>query len=60
MSEGDFEVLPRGTIEELRVLREFVTDISKAVNASDCDQEIKSMIAKINLWYVGHIDRYPL
>ena len=60
MSEGDFEVLPRGTIEEIRVLREFVTNISKAVNSSDCDQEIKSMIAKINLWYVGHIDRYPL
>ena len=28
MSEGDFEVLPRGTIEEIRVLREFVTNIS--------------------------------
>ena len=60
MSEADFEVMPRGTTEELRVLREFVQNISKAVNASDCEPEIKNMIAKINLWYVGHIDRFPL
>lgn len=60
MAEADFEVMPRGTTEELRVLREFVQNISKAVNASECPPEVKSMIAKINLWYVGHIDRFPL
>ena len=60
MSNGDFEVLPRGTIEELRVLRDFVKQISSTVNASDCGEEIKSMIAKINLWYVDHVDRFPL
>jgi len=60
MAEGDFEVMPRGTMEELRVLREFVKEISKTVNASDCGDELKSMIAKINLWYVSHIDRFPL
>jgi len=60
MAEGDFEVMPRGTTEELRVLREFVQNISKVVNASDCGDELKSMITKINLWYVSHIDRFPL
>ena len=60
MSNGDFEVLPRGTIEELRVLREFVKEISHEVNATDCGSELKRMISKINLWYVGHIDRFPL
>jgi hypothetical protein len=60
MAEGDFEVHPLGTTEELRVLREFVKEISREVNAADCGSELKSMIAKINRWYVGHIDRFPL
>lgn len=58
MSNGDFEVHPRGTSEELRVVRQFVKEISDTVNASDCGDELKTMVAKINIWYVGHIDRY--
>jgi len=57
-SYGDFEVHPVGTSEELRVLREFVKNISHAVNTSDCGDELKGMVSKINLWYVGHIDRH--
>lgn len=60
MSEGNFEVHPVGTVEELRVLREFVKDISRAVNASDCGDELKGMVSKINLWYVAHIDRHTV
>jgi hypothetical protein len=47
MAEGDFEVHPLGTTEELRVLREFVKEISREVNAADCGSELKSMIAMV-------------
>jgi len=60
MSNGDFEVLPRGTIEELRVLRSFVKDITKLSYSHDLTpQSMQAKINEVNLWYAGHIERYP-
>lgn len=58
MSNSDFEVHPLGTSEELKTVRQFVIDVSDAVNASNCGEDLKQMVAKINLWYAGHVDRY--
>jgi uncharacterized protein involved in type VI secretion and phage assembly len=60
MSNGDFEVLPRGSIEELRVLREFVHKLTSLSQSHDLTpQSMLAQIEKINLWYAGHNDRYP-
>lgn len=61
MSEGDFEVLPRGTIEELRVLRAFVKDITSLEHQSDniTPKALSECIQKINYWYASHIVKYP-
>lgn len=61
MSDGDFEVLPRGTIAELRMLRTFVqklTHLDKTFGI-DTPQAIRSEIASINLFYADHNQRYP-
>jgi hypothetical protein len=59
MSTNDFEVHPRGTSEELRVVRQFVKEISDQVNAGTSRDELKYIVAQMNLWYVGHNERYP-
>ena len=59
MSTDDFEVHPRGTSEELRVVRQFVKEISDQVNAGTSRDELKYIVAQMNLWYVGHNERYP-
>lgn len=60
MSNGDFEVHPRGTSDELRAVREFVKEISELSQryGINVPQPMTQSIAKINLWYLGHIDRY--
>lgn len=59
MSNNDFEVHPRGTMEELKVLRQFVKDISNTIIVTDCGDSLKTAVAKINIWYTGHNERYP-
>jgi hypothetical protein len=59
MSTNDFEVHPRGTSEELSVLRQFVKEIIHEVDNKDCSGEFIDIVAKISLWYVGHNERYP-
>lgn len=60
MSNGDFEVLPRGSIEELHVLREFVHKLTALSQSPDLTpQSMLAQIEKINLWYAGHNERYP-
>lgn len=60
MSNGDFEVLPRGTMEELRVLREFVHKLTALSQTHDLTpQSMLVEINRINLWYAGHNERYP-
>ena len=56
---GDFEVHPRGTTNELRVVRQFVKELSEAVNKND-NNLVRELTAKINLWYAGHVQSHPL
>ena len=63
MSEGNFEVMPIGTMEEVRVLRQFVNkleDISS--NETDVHNfviEVTREIGKIRSFYNIHIEKYP-
>lgn len=61
MSNGDFEVMPRGTMEEVRVLRAFVKDLVELDRryGINTPQAIREEIAKVNNFYVGHTERYP-
>jgi hypothetical protein len=62
MSNGDFEVMPRGTMDELRELRQFVKNVTRAYNSYDniTPGDVAVEIEKINAWYASHIERYPV
>ena len=61
MSNGDFEVLPRGTIAELQVLRQFANQMISynSIHDMPTPHEMRELINKLQLWYVGHNEKYP-
>ena len=62
MSNGDFEVLTRGTIEELRTLRTFANEMI-ALNRDkevSLPSEVRTKIGLLEIFYAAHIERYPL
>lgn len=62
MSNGDFEVVPRGTIEELKVLREFAKQMSayNSIHDMPTPHEMRYLINTLELWYTGHNEKYPV
>lgn len=64
MSNGDFEVLPRGTIEELRVLRKFANDMidtSKTTkNPVEKWENMTVHIRQLEKFYTSHVETYPV
>ena len=64
MSNGDFEVMPRGTTEELRVLRQFsndMIDISRTMeNPVEKREKMTSMIRQLEKFYAYHTEKYVL
>ena len=62
MSEGDFEVMPRGTMEELRVLRRFVNEIIALSSIHDMPvpHEMRAKINQVSRFYNEHVETYPL
>ena len=63
MSNDDFEVLPRGTIEELRVLRQFVRDVDGITALSKSENlrnDLKIIIDELYLRYKSRIDESPV
>ena len=61
MSNGDFEVMPRGTMTELATLREFAKQMISynSIHDMPTPHEMRQLINKLQLWYAGHNDRYP-
>ena len=61
MSEGDFEVMPRGTMEEVKALRAFAKTIIDLDGkyGINTPQVIREEIHKIHRFYVNHVERYP-
>lgn len=61
MSEGDFEVMPRGTMEELRVLRNFANQMLalNSIHDMPVPHEMQTEINKIGRFYNRHVEIYP-
>ena len=62
MSEGDFEVMPRGTMEELRVLRKFVNEMIAltAIHDMPVPYEMRAKINEVSRFYNMHVETYPV
>lgn len=63
MLEDNFEVLPKGTTEELRVLREFTHNVDAILSLSESkniELDIRELFKNLNTWYKGHNEEYPL
>ena len=61
MSEGDFEVLNRGTIEELQTLRRFAREMISLSKIHDMPlpHEVRTKIGVLEIFYALHIEKYP-
>ncbi len=62
MSEGDFEVLPRGTTEELKVLRQFARRMIalNSIHDMPVPHEMRTKINEISRFYDHHVETYPV
>jgi len=62
MSEGDFEVLNRGTIEELQTLRRFAREMISLSKIHDMPlpHEVRTKIGLLEIFYALHIEKYPV
>ena len=62
MSEGNFEVMPIGTMEEVREMRKFVNELieldrSYGINTP---QAIRNKIDDVRKFYLYHTQKYPV
>ena len=62
MSNGDFEVLPVGTTEELRVLRQFARRMIalNSIHDMPVPHEMRTKINEIDRFYQSHVETYPV
>jgi hypothetical protein len=62
MSEGDFEVLNRGTIEELQTLRKFAREVIAMSKIHDMPMphELRTKIGLLEIFYAAHVEKYPV
>lgn len=61
MSNGDFEVMPRGTMEELKALRSFVKDLSEMTRAlNGIPDDVKVKVSEIERFYYYHNEKYSM
>ncbi len=58
---GDFEVLNRGTIEELQTLRKFAREMISLSKIHDMPlpHEVRTKIGVLEIFYALHIEKYP-
>jgi hypothetical protein len=61
-SNGDFEVMPRGTMEEIRILRQLSRDLLELDRkyGINTPQAIRSKINEIGMRYLEHVEKFPL
>jgi hypothetical protein len=62
MSKEDFEVLPRGTMEELKVLRKFANEMIAltAIHDMPVPHEMRTKINDVARFYSSHVEKYPV
>ena len=61
MSEGDFEVVPRGTMDEIKALRRFAREMIalNSIHDMPVPHEIFVKISEIERFYSAHVEKYP-
>ena len=69
MSKDDFEVLPRGTTEELKVLRQFSKEMIAISRTMENPvflpmligkwEEMTSLVRQLEKFYAHHTEKYP-
>lgn len=61
MSNGDFEVMPRGTMEEIKVLRKFANEMIALSSIHDMPvpHEMMAKINEVGRFYNQHVEKYP-
>lgn len=60
----DFEVMPRGTLEEIRFMRKFATDVIAATEVQTGNdalvlENLLQKIAEMREFYRTHVEKYP-
>ncbi len=64
MSDVDFEVHPRGTTEELHVLRDFskkMIDVTRTMkNPVEKWEEMTKLVRQLEEFYDHHVETYPV
>jgi len=61
----DFEVMPRGTIVEIREMRKFANQLIAITEVSSGNddmvlQNLLSKISEIREFYTQHVEKYPV
>ena len=63
-TNSDFEVMPRGTMEELRILRLFANDVIEVYKSPSNPTEkwdaVRPLVLNLQETYINHIERYPV
>lgn len=61
-SNGDFEVMPRGTMEEIRILRQLSKDLIELDRkyGINTPQVIRDKIHELDMRYFEHVEKFPL
>ena len=62
MSEGDFEVMPRGTMVEIRELRKLTKELIELEYqyGINTPQPVRQKILEIAKFYNWHVEAYPI
>lgn len=62
MSNGNFEVMPLGTMEEVRALRKFANEMIALTSTHDISvpHEMRAKINDIARFYNEHVEKYPV
>ena len=62
MSEGNFEVMPIGTMEEIREMRRFANELIDLndMYGINTPQAIRNKIDDVRKFYLYHTQKYPV
>jgi hypothetical protein len=62
MSEGNFEVMPIGTMEEVREMRKFANELIDLEHkyGINTPQAIRNKIDDVRKFYLYHTQKYPV
>lgn len=62
MSNGDFEVMPIGTMEEVREMRRFANELIdlEYKYGINTPQALRDKISEVRKFYLYHTEKYPV